>query len=266
MAIDWPAVANARLQAHCALQWPARAARANLPEVADDSHASLTWDESLRAPMSAPLPGGLRVGLRISTLELISTRGAGTDVFALAGKTDADASAWIDSALREGGLEPAGMITLPYEVERASYAAVDEAACAELSGWFAAASAALEALRSQLVDLQPGAGPVYLWPHHFDIATLVRLEKGDPEFARSVGVGLSPGDGHYAQPYAYVSPWPSPDAATLPPAPRGGHWHTQDFVAAVATADELLAVGEKRAALLAFAQEAFGVVQGVLNR
>ena len=57
------------------------------------------------------------------------------------------------------------------------------------------------------------------WPHHFDIATLVKLEDGQPANARSIGVGVSPGDEYYAQPYVYVSPWPRFDAGKLPDLP-----------------------------------------------
>ena len=55
-------------------------------------------------------------------------------------------------------------------------------------------------------DLRPGPSPVRCWPHHFDIATCVALESGDPERERGIGTGLSPGDGTYGQPYFHVNP------------------------------------------------------------
>lgn len=259
MGTDWTAFGEARAQAHWAAQWLARAARANLPPAPDDSHSSLAWDEARYAVLSQPLPGGVRIGLNISAFELFV---AGTDErFALRGAADADAGAWLDALLVKRGLKRANAATLPYEVERVSYLNVDSAEMARLSRWFSAAAVALEALRGRLYAVHPGPGPVRLWPHHFDIATLVALEEGDAEFARSIGVGLSPGDVHYAQPYAYASPWPRPDAAALGEPPRGGHWHTQDFVAAVATADELAPLGEPDLALAAFFPEAYGSVR-----
>ena len=85
---------------------------------------------------------------------------------------------------------------------------------------------------------------------------LVSLDEAG-ESARSIGVGLSPGDETYAQPYFYVSPWPAPKNPKLPALPPGGHWHTKDFFAAVATADELLAQEDPRAALIAVIDAAF---------
>jgi hypothetical protein len=263
MAIDWSAVAEARKQAHWAAQWPSRAARANLPAVQDDSHSSLAWDEKHYVVTCQPLAGGLRVGLDISGLRLVST--ADKEVFPLAGAADSDAGAWVDALLVRNGLKRATAAKVPYEIERVSYTNVDSAALAQLSRWFSAASAALEALRAKNAALRPGPSPVRLWPHHFDIATLVALEEGDDEYTRSIGVGLSPGDGYYAQPYAYVSPWPKLDPAKLPPPPAGGHWHTKDFVALVASADELAGLGDPDEALARFMDHAFEVVHGSLH-
>jgi hypothetical protein len=64
----------------------------------------------------------------------------------------------------------------------------------------------------------------------------------DAEEARSIGIGLSPGDGSYDQPYFYVNPWPYPDAEDLPPLAAGAHWHTSGWTGAVLTADRLISV------------------------
>ena len=57
--------------------------------------------------------------------------------------------------------------------------------------------------------------------------TLLALEEGDPESAQSIGVGLSPGDEAYAEPYLYCNPWPVPARLPAPPAPL--QWHTEGF-------------------------------------
>jgi hypothetical protein len=98
---------------------------------------------------------------------------------------------------------------------------------------------------------------VRCWPHHFDIAILVGLEEGHAESARSIGIGVSPGDEYYAEPYAYVSPYPRPDVSGLPALPPGGRWHTRDFFAAVATASDILALPNPRAGLTAIIDAAF---------
>lgn len=66
---------------------------------------------------------------------------------------------------------------------------VDAAAASLLAEAFAAGDHALRALA-------PEAEPV-LWPEHFDIA--ISLDE--------VNYGVSPGDTHIAEPYAYVGPW-----------------------------------------------------------
>jgi hypothetical protein len=61
-----------------------------------------------------------------------------------------------------------------------------------------------------LRSLAGGAEPV-LWPEHFDVA--VTLDE--------VNYGVSPGDGHIAEPYAYVGPWAVPDTDGFWNAPFG---------------------------------------------
>ena len=58
--------------------------------------------------------------------------------------------------------------------------------------------------------------------------------------AATVGFGMSPGDDAYAEPYWYVSPWPSPDSPHRPPLTSPAHWHDENFVAAVLTRTALL--------------------------
>ena len=90
----------------------------------------------------------------------------------------------------------------------------------------------------EIAAREAGASPVRCWPHHFDIATLISLEGGDPEHARSIGVGLSPGDESYAEPYFYVSPWPYPESDRLDDIAPIGRWHTAGFVAYVVIGSE----------------------------
>ena len=65
----------------------------------------------------------------------------------------------------------------------------------------------------------------------------------DAEEAKSVGVGMTPGDESYPEPYLYVTPWPYPDAETLPGLALGT-WHTTGWTGAVLRASEALNGGE----------------------
>ena len=77
------------------------------------------------------------------------------------------------------------------------------------------------------------------WPHHFDIATLLAAG-GEGGEARTIGFGMSPGDGSYGQPYFYVSPWPYPEPQRLRPLTQGGRWHTEGWLGAVLTGEDVV--------------------------
>jgi hypothetical protein len=264
---DPAALVAARTLAHRAAQWPARAARANLPPAADDSHTALEWDAERAALVSRPLNEGLRVGLRVAAHELVLVRGAKAESLALAGTPDGEAGRWLDERLAREGLKPTSGAKLPYEVPAALLPRPLEEAprLAALAGWFAAAAELLESVRARYSRFTPGPGPVRCWPHHFDIAVLVALEPGDPEHAKSIGIGVSPGDDTYGQPYLYVSPYPRPDTGDLPALPPGGRWHTQDFFAAVATGTDLLAQADPGQAFIDIIAAAFDESSRRLN-
>ena len=266
MQFDWStlgakaptALVKARTLAHHAAQWPTRAALANLAALPDDSHSSLRWDRGRSALFSQPLPAGgadVRVGLRVAGPALILLRGdVVLDTYELQGRRESMVGVWLDSALRALGLKAASGVTLPYTipfhpVARASaYSFSGEfEAFEEIVRWLEAAEDLLEDVRAGYAGLKPGPGAISLWPHHFDIATLISMSPTNGEVERSVGVGLSLGDHYYPQPYVYVSPSPALDAARLPELPPPGHWHTQGFVGAVAVAEQILLLDDRRA-------------------
>jgi len=260
MQVAWSMLRNhapttlsaARALAHRAVQWPARAALANLAPTSDDSHTSLTWDPIMAALLGQPLAGGVRVGLRVALRELVFSKGEKTEGFALAGSSEADAGDWLDAKLAAEGLKKASGAKLAYDMPPAMFARPAEEAphLATLAVWFAAGAEVLEELGREYKRYKPG--PVRCWPHHFDIATRLVLNR-----ERSVGIGLSPGDGYYAQPYFYLSPHPKPDTENLPQLPPGGRWHTKDFFSAVVPAIDLLALPDPRAGLFKIVDAAF---------
>jgi hypothetical protein len=96
-------------------------------------------------------------------------------------------------------------------------------------------------IQRKMTDCKLDAWPVRGWPHHFDLATSISFPAKAADTTASMGVGLEPGDGYYDEPYFYVTIDPKPDEAALPPLPSLGHWHTKDFVGAVAPARKILA-------------------------
>jgi hypothetical protein len=247
----------ARLEAHYAVQWLARTARAFVPPRPDDGHTNLGWDGVLDGLATHPLTGELRLGLRISDLTLLLVGGAGgQQSFPLGGRTDADARRWLGAQLAACGLDAAKLdAPAPYAMPDHALAhggAYRAGALAdpltELTAWFASASMSLGALHERMIGRGLKASPLRCWPHHFDIATLTLVEGDAAEHAPSVNAGFSPGDEHYAEPYFYVSPHPYPDSAGLPPLPALGHWHVQRFTAAIAPASRILASKDRQTA------------------
>ena len=239
---------KARLHAHYAVQWLARAARAYVAPQADDSHTNLGWDDALDGFTTHALKDGARLGLRISDLTLVMLDAQRAD-FPLNGRTDADARTWLGAQLSARGMDAVALdAPSPYAIDPdpiAGGAAYDvsneKAALRELAAWFSNADRSLSLIRSQMTGRKHVASPVRCWPHHFDLATLVSLDEAGGETARSVNAGFSPGDEHYQEPYFYVSPYPYPDAAALPQPHALGHWHTRHFTAAIAPAKRIVA-------------------------
>lgn len=265
----------ARALAHAAAQLLTKAARANLDAAPDDSHSNLGWDSAAQRFVSHPLPGAngeVYIGLSLVPFDLmLIDKATGTSTHALTGYTLAEATAWLDDVLESVALKPASNVPLPYDLpaEVADIARVPDAlpdGLNSVAAWFNLADGALKKLAAVHAGLNPGPSPVRCWPHHFDIATYVSLEAGDPETAKGIGVGMSPGDETYAQPYFYVNPWPHLDPSTLPEAPHPGHWHTQGFVGAVATGDEVLSTNDTEKALSEFLESAFAIGHRLLTQ
>jgi hypothetical protein len=258
-AVELRSLKEARLQAHYAVQWLARAARAYIPAKPDDSHTNLGWEPAINGFATHPLPGGERVGVSIAAMALIvlGAEGGPRAALALPTRKDSDAHAWLGGQLQDLSLNPAKLdAPSPWEMpahpvgDGAPYEGAPLAAArTELAAWFANADRSLGRVRSDYVARQLTVSPVRCWPHHFDIAALIALEGGDPEHARSVNAGLSPGDGSYDEPYFYVSPWPYPDTKKLPPLPSPGHWHTDGFLAAVAPATQIASTADQQEAV-----------------
>jgi len=240
-AITPTSLVEARFQLHYAAQVVSGVGRSWIPREADDSHTSLVWLESFQALAGAGLEGKtpLRVALEVATMRLLLLDADSGELgsFALAGRTLAEAYAWVGGEITaRRGDDPGEFAPLHYELPEHPLAAGtpfdanQTMGTAELTRWFSNAHHVLSA-----VSREQGASPVRCWPHHFDIAVLIGLGGG-----RSIGVGLSPGDSAYPEPYWYVGPWPHPKPEKWPELPAG-KWHTAGFTAAVLTGTELVA-------------------------
>jgi hypothetical protein len=267
--IDRLILREARLQAHYAVQWLARAARAYVAPRPDDGHTNLGWDDGLPGFVAQPLPRGRVLGLNMATLALHLSDDPGkasARSIGLGGRGDADIRAWLGEKLAACGLDARALeAPLPYQLpdhplgHGAAYATAGLGeALAELVAWYANADGILGEARRRIAARGIAAPPVRCWPHHFDLDSLIALAPAP----RTVGLGFSAGDEYYEQPYFYVSAYPPPDVTTLPALPSVGHWHVHHFTAALATADRLMAAADPRAATAAFVQAAADILLG----
>jgi len=206
-----PALTEARLQAHWAVQLASAPGTTLLDNSGDYANTNLEWSHDRQALVGRPIDGRA-AGLRVADLTLL----VGDDTFSLAGRTYEEGLAWL--AERFGAPLKRSDHEMPAHAIADGAAFERVAGLAELAETFARAQDALA----------PLGLPVRCWPHHFDLAVFVDLGDG-----KSIGAGLSPGDGSYGDPYWYITPWPYPeDRANLPGLSVGG-WHIEGWVGAV---------------------------------
>jgi len=190
----------------------------------------------------------------------------------LDGRVDADARLRLGEFLAAHDLDPNCLdAKLPYEIgdhavaHGVAYVAGSlRDALTDLAAWFANADRSLGRVREQMIARGLVPSPVRTWPHHFDMATLILLEGGNAEHARSVNAGFSLGDEHYEEPYFYVSPYPYPNATKLQALPYG-HWHMRGFTAAVLPAGEIMRMSDPQATSDAFLDAAVAAAMLALD-
>jgi Family of unknown function (DUF5996) len=272
--MDQHRLSLARLQAHHAAQWLARAARAYVPPQPDDGHTNLGWNDTLGGFTTHRMKDGERLTLRIADLTLVLHGDAAPiQSFSLNSRTNAQARQWLGEQLGARGFDAHALdAPSPYDMpahavtKGAAYGVADVAdALVELAAWFANAEFLLVRVRRQMIGRKLTASDVRCWPHHFDLATLISFPTREADATGYVGAGLSPGDKYYDEPYFYVSVYPNPGNAALPRLPKLGHWHTHEFTAAVAPAHQIVAANNQKAAAEEFLKAAVDVAIKILS-
>ncbi|MGB8332712.1 MAG: hypothetical protein WCE62_21485 [Polyangiales bacterium] len=237
------ALSRARLQLHWAAQLVSAPGTSMLPPSADFAHTNLGWEPKLGVLAGRNVGAeGLRAALVFESLELAAVDGIRERAsMRLSGRTMQDALGWLG---RELGADRSKLAVPAHELPSHPVGAggvfsdAGPAARSELAVWFANAFALIR----DIVTDERSASPVRCWPHHFDVASLIKLDSGaSGTEARSIGIGFSPGDGSYDQPYFYVTPWPYPQGADLPPLSGGAQWHLGGWTGVVLTAERVLA-------------------------
>jgi hypothetical protein len=236
---------DSRLQLHWAAQVLASVGGQHVEPESDDSHRNMEWVDEFSSFVGNQATGepDFRMALHPTSLELrlLDAKHAQVSSFDLNAHTLDEAYRWAGEAVSSfTGKDPVGLTRPEYELPPHAVAQgakfdIPTEDLNDLRDWFADSDLVLRTLAEKL-DSRPS---IRCWPHHFDIGGFLPLTAGDdPEKQRSVGFGMTPGDGSYPEPYWYVSPWPYPGPDDLPGLPAG-HWHTDGWTGAILTATEI---------------------------
>jgi hypothetical protein len=277
-ALDWRPLAGvdlarlqeARLQAHYAMQWLARAAQAFVTPKPDESHMTFSWEDAYGGFATHKLQGA-RIGLKLYPLSLATLEGKNNEqgrVLVLDGQKDADIRNWFGETAHSLGLDARGLDKalphkiLPHRIATGSpynTTGLDDS-LRELSAWFANADKSLarmaEAMRQNKFEVSTSR----CWPQYFDLNALIMVQagKGTLESGRTITVGVSPGDVHYNEPYFYVMPLPAPPPGKLQPLPEPGRWHVKGFTAAILPSQRILSAPARQGFTEKFLVEGVG--------
>jgi len=242
------ALIESRLQLHYAVQFIAATGAALAEPSPDYSHTSLSWNPQLKAFVGPLIQGTHPFRIAIDpvafTLMVLDQQTEKVAALLLHGKTMAEGLAWLQQEVAKRNQAPSSIVFLDYPpddfpvhvlAQGAKFEAGPEASLHELAGFFHNTYQILQYITLAYEDVSE----IHIWPHHFDIAVLITLSKTEAGQTPTVGVGLSPGDTSYNEPYWYVSPYPYPDTTNLPAIAGDGFWHTQHWVGAVLPASYL---------------------------
>lgn len=274
--VNSPQMVDTRLQAHHATQALAAFGQSLLDEEPDDSHRSMTWDPVQERFWSPPTTDGTRASLSFEPLELHVVGGNGrSSSLALMGVTFTTLRAWLERAVSEvSGRESVELSWPDYEmpdhpVSSGTPFEPHPRAQRSLVAWY---SNGLQLIKTTIdgdEELDDAASPIRVWPHGFDMASLLTLARGEDGAAEeTIGVGLSPGDEYYDDPYLYVTVWPHPDRDDLPDFEGPGYWHTKGFVGLVLPAAKLATLdqeAEQEPVARSFMSRAYGLARRMLR-
>ena len=251
-------VSDARAQLHHVAQIANSPAVSYLPPAADDSHTNFGWNAALGAFVSrcVPFPQARSFAWRVRDLGLLALDAAAAPVASLSldGETLARAHAWVREQCEDAGGDAARYTAAkhytipPHRVGDGGVFSADPNALISLSTHWAGAMGILNSVAADT----SGSSSVRLWPHHFDAGRITRIDD-----ERSIGIGFTPGDEWYDEPYWYATPYPPPHTAHRPPLAAGAEWHEREWFSAVLPWHAYAGAAHQGAAVAAYLESAF---------
>lgn len=246
--INPQALTESRLQLHYAVQYIAATGAALAETLPDYSHTSFVWHPGLEAFVGTTISASQTFQVALEpislTLSVVDDQNGTIAALPLHGKTMREGLYWLQQAVYQRGADASKLVLLSYPPDDfpdhplahgASCDASQTSALRALTGHYITTDRLLQTI----VTTNENASTIHIWPHHFNIATLITLPGTQNGHPLTVGLGLSPGDTSYPEPYWYVSPYPYPDSANLPTLDGQAFWHTRHWVGAVLQASQL---------------------------
>jgi len=263
-AVALDAVRAARDEVHWALQLVAAAGQSFATPTADDAHRGCVFKAGAFVGEALEGAGGAHVSLAPAEGVVAVESDSRKESLALAGRGLDDAKQWLASQLARyhGGAPELAWpeFEIPHHAVGTG-AAFSEPAPehAELTRWYHNADLVLSHVAAETY----GASGVRVWPHHFDIASLINVDGQTGEEGRSIGFGMSPGDSSYSDPYFYVNVWPHAHPDRLPKLDFGA-WHTENWTGAVLLADATIGATKQSEQVQDFVEHAIAAGHRVL--
>ncbi|MFQ3616250.1 MAG: hypothetical protein SNJ57_02090 [Cyanobacteriota bacterium] len=261
------ALISDRVQLHYAVQFIAAVGAALGKPQSDGSQVTLDWDETLFGFVGKPIPDtSIQLALLPGSLtSVILKDGEAIAALPLAGQTMQQSLDWHKAALAKLGIPADSIKLLEYPPDDfpdhpLAHGAAFESGSSAGREAVAAYFAQTQPLLAKIVAENPAAAAIAIWPHHFDMATLMTYAGPTDADTKYLGVGMSPGDLSYAEPYWYISPYPYPELSDLP-ALDFGSWHTDHWVGAVLKATDT----KKATDLPAFIDRTVSIAKQILS-
>jgi hypothetical protein len=265
-----------RLQLHYGIQCIAAIGAALAEPLSDQSHTSFTWNPVAKVFMGPPMTAATPFRVVLDPIALVAgLMDEQNQMFAsqiLDNKTLDESLDWHKGELAKLNIDTSSVQWLHYPSDFPDHPLAHGArfdahpqvtARSELALYYASTFELLQ----EIVAATTAASPIRIWPHHFDMAILIDVPRQmpgkTPGTSMTIGLGLSPGDQSYPEPYWYVSPYPYPQTANLPNLAGNGCWHTQEWTGAVLTASRLTtdAYAARQSQIRTFLQSALSASQ-----
>lgn len=258
---------------HTASQFVGMFGNAFVPKKNDDSHTNLAWvpDEDQIIGRSFQNTKAF-LNVQDWTLGLTNEKKGKTHKTEIAAKTKQDLLSWFHQNLNNFELTPSSYqyfqhFDLPdyhfqansqfehlsIEVRQALICQMHNA-CITLN---------------QIVQEQNLNTEIRIWPHHFDMGSLIPLAYDNNQMpTKTIGLGWANPDNEIPEPYFYINFWSKYidfSSLDLPQLKTAGSWHQQSWIGMILTYTDILSASDQYQTVKQYFDEGISTAQSILE-